>query len=199
MKHGPLDSREFFKLLRRRNGRNAASLDALIRSRSEREVAVLASDSSGFTRRTHEHGILSFLSLMTACYDEIAPLLAKQQGTLVLRAADNLLATFPDSARAVRAAVAIQKHLKRRNARRPEAERFHLCIGIESGPVIVLEDNVYGACVNVACKIGEDLASKGEILVSGGVAKAVKRRQRCSYARSEQIGGKPFELYLVKY
>jgi class 3 adenylate cyclase len=199
MKSRPLDSGEFFKLLRRRTRRSADRIDRLIRDRAERDVAVFVSDSSGFTRKTHEYGISHFLAVMTQTYTRLFPLFRKHQGEIVAQAADNLLAIFPDSAAAVRASIDIQRFLRRRNRGRKDEEQFHLCIGIDSGKTLVLKDDLYGASVNVASKLGEDLAEKGEILVTGGVAQQVKRRFRCAYTRSAEIGGRPFELFRVSY
>ena len=199
MKNRPLDSREFFKLLQRRTRRTADRIDRVIRDRAERDVAVFVSDSSGFTRKTHEYGISQFLAVMTKTYERLFPIFKKHEGRIVAQAADNLLAVFPDSPAAVRAAIAIQQRLRRLNVGKKDEEQFHLCIGIESGRTLVLADDLYGACVNVASKLGEDFAEKGEVLVTGGVAQQVKPRIRCAYARSAEVGGRPLELYRVAY
>jgi class 3 adenylate cyclase len=195
----PLDSREFFKILLGRTRRTADRIDRLLRDRAERDITVFVSDSSGFTRKTHKYGISQFLSVMARNYRKLAPVFPKHHGALLGQNADNMLAVFPDPGCALRASIEIQKRLRRHNAGRTDAEQFHLCIGIESGPAYVLRDNVYGACVNVASKLGEDLAGKGEILVTGGVARQVKARFRCAYDRTAEIGGRPFELYRVSY
>ena len=70
---------------------------------------------------------------------------------------------------------------------------------METGPVLVLKDNIYGASVNVASKVGEDMAGKGQILVTSGVAKQVRPKYRATYDRSAEIGGRLFELYRVPY
>lgn len=194
-----LDSAEFFRLLRRRTGRTAERIDRLLRERAEREVTIFMSDSSGFTRKTHEYGIAQFLAVMTRHYRQLLPVFRKHGGEVLSTAADNLLAIFDEPSDALRASIEIQRRLRRSNVGKKDEEQFHLCIGIESGRALVLKDNAYGACVNVASKLGEDLAGKGEILVTGGVARQVKRRFRCAYHRTAEIGGRPFELYRVSY
>jgi len=194
-----LDTREFFGLLQRRTARTAERIDRLLRERSERDVVVFVSDSSGFTRKTHEYGVAQFLAVMTQCYRRLFPLFRKHRGTLLVHNADNMLAVFERPEHALRASVEMQQWLRRFNAGKKDRDQFHLCIGIESGPAFVLKDNVYGACVNVASKLGEDLAGKGEILVTGGVAGQVRPRFRCSYNRTTHIGGRSFELYRVAY
>jgi class 3 adenylate cyclase len=195
----PLDSREFFRILHGRTRRTAERIDRLLRDRAERNVTIFVSDTSGFTRKTHQYGISQFLSVMTQNYRKLVPVFRRHRGALLAQTADNMLAVFSDPESALRASVEIQKRLRRFNAGKKDADQFHLCIGIESGPAFVLQDNVYGACVNVASKLGEDLAGKGEILVTGGVARQVKPKFRCAYDRTAEIGGRPFELYRVSY
>lgn len=186
-------------MLRRRTARNAEAFDRSLRERSERDVTVWVSDCSGFTRKTHEHGILQFLAVMTRCYAFLTPILRRHGGKILTERADNILATFPDPGKALDAAVAVQRRLRAYNRGRRDAERFHLCIGIHCGRALRLSDDVYGDCVNVAAKMGEDLAGKGEILVSGEMTRRVKGRFRCTYTRSAELGGRTFELYRVGY
>jgi adenylate cyclase len=194
-----LDSREFFSLLQRRTERTADRIDRLLRERSERDIVVFVSDSSGFTRKTHEYGVAQFLAVMTQNYRRLFPVFRKHRGTLLAHNADNMLAVFDRPEQALRASIEIQRRLRRSNVGKKDRDQFHLCIGIESGRAFVLKDNVYGSCVNVASKLGEDLAGKGEILVTGGVAERVKRKFRCAYNRTTLIGGRSFELYRVSY
>jgi class 3 adenylate cyclase len=194
-----LDSEEFFHLLRRRTPRSAERIDRLLRDRAEREVTVFMSDSSGFTRKTHDYGIAQFLAVMAQNYRRLLPVFKKHRGVVLSTLADNLLAIFDSPADALKASIEIQQRLRRSNVGKKDQDQFHLCIGIESGRAMILKDGAYGACVNVASKLGEDLADKGEILVTGGVAQQVKPRFRCSYARTAEIGGRPFELYRVSY
>lgn len=199
MKRPPFDRRGFFRALGRRTARNAEAFDRDLADRAEREVTAWVSDSSGFTRKTFEYGILQFLAVMTRCYAFLVPLVRKNGGTIYSQQADNLIAAFPDPASAVRAAVAVQRRLRVYNRGKKDAEQFHACIGIHTGRAIQLEDDLYGACVNVAAKIGEDLADKAEILVTGDVSRRVKGRFRSTYARSVELGGRTFELHRVGY
>ena len=195
----PLDTREFFRLLHGRTARSAARVDTQIRERAEREITVLVCDTSGFTRKTHEYGIHQFLAVMTRGYRSIGPIFRRFRGLIVSQIADNLLAAFSDPQSAVGAAIDIQRKLRKANEGKHDRDQFHLSIGIESGPAIVLTDNLYGASVNVACKVGEDLAGKAEILVTSTVAGRVRPKYRAIYARSVEIGGRPFELHRIPY
>ncbi len=196
---GLMSTRRFFDLLARRSARTAGEVDRAIEKRGLRELTVFACDSSGFSRRTHEFGILQFLSVMTRCYDGLIPLLERRGGICLSHNADNILAVFEDVTPAAQAAVDMNRWLRRRNRRASEAERFHVCIGIHHGPVIRLRDNVFGATVNVAAKIGEDLAGREEILLTGEAVGRLEGRVPVQYLRSTDVGGRIFELHRVEY
>ncbi len=187
-----MSTREFFGLLEKRRPRDGEGLDLLIDRRCGEELAVLVSDSSGFTRRTHEHGILPALAAVRRAYAVATPVVERRGGTVVSQRADNLLAIFPGAAAAVRAAVEIQQRLRKRGR-----DGLGLCLGIDVGRVIRLAEDVYGAPVNVASKLGEDLAGRDEILVTAEVSRRVRGIVRTSYSRSSEVGGRSIELYRV--
>lgn len=199
---GLLSSNHFFKLLRSRNRKNAGEIDRTIESKCLQKLAILVSDASGFSRRTHEYGILQFLAAMTYCYDRLKPLITRGNGLCLSRNVDNgdnLIAIFADPVEAVQTAINMQLWLRKYNQRRLEAEQFNMCIGIAWGPALRLKHDIFGDKVNMAAKIGEDMASKDEILVTQEVANHVKGRFPREYARSTHIGGRHVELYRVRY
>jgi class 3 adenylate cyclase len=193
-----LSSREFFRLMRKRAKEGPVRIDKLI-DRHVDDYAVMMCDSSGFSRITAEHGILQFLSVMTVCYDGLIPLLESIEGECLSHNADNILAVFKKPAKAVEAAVAMHRWLAARNMGLADKDRFNVCIGIHMGSVVRLKKNVFGDVVNVAAKLGEDLAAKDEILITGPVARKVKGRFDIDYARTAEIGGRSFELHRVRY
>jgi len=187
-----ISSREFFDRLR-----SLRSLDE--RREYERELdteptAILAADSSGFTRTTQRHGIVQFLGLMTLAYAELIPIIKRHGGTVLSENPDNILATFDDPSDAARAASDMHAALERRNAPLPETERFSVCIGIDYGPVLRLTDNAYGDHVNRAFKIGEDIADPGETLVTEAVASALSK-EGVTYIGTKQLGDAEVRLY----
>jgi adenylate cyclase len=185
-----MTGREFFSFLEKRRPAEGVAFDSLLDRRCGEDAAILVSDSAGFTRRTHEAGILPALAAVRRAYALVEPLVGKHKGRVLSQKVDNLIALFPDPLRAVRAAVEIRRSTR--------TQPIRLCLGIEWGRVLRLEDDVYGAAVNVASKLGEDLAGQDEILVTAEVARRVRGRVRCSYSRSTEIGGREFELYKVK-
>ncbi len=196
----PLPTTEqLFARLRGRTKRNADKMDREIENRCVSDVTIMMCDSSGFTRRTHAYGILHFLAVMTDVYDRVEPLVVKRGGTVISRGADNLLAVFDDPTKGVDAAISMQRLLVEFNKGKTDRDQFQLCMGFHLGKILRLKDGIFGGKVNIAAKIGEDLASAEEILVTGEVAKRLPARIKRSYARSVELGGKNFELHRVKY
>ena len=175
------------------------ALDRSIENQCVRELTIMMCDSSGFTRRTHDYGILHFLTILTQVYDLFDPIIARHKGSVISRGADNLLAVFSQPLQGVSAAIDMQKKMERFNAGKNERDQFQLCMGLHHGKILRLKDGIFGGRVNIASKIGEDLASAEEILVTGEVAKLLPSRIKHSYARSTELGGKTFELHRIKY
>jgi len=71
------------------------------------------------------------------------------------------MATFPSVSNALSAAAEMTKA--------PIGE-VNLCVGIGYGRILQLDDDLFGDEVNVAYKLGEDVAGPGEVLVSEAAA-----------------------------
>lgn len=194
-----LTTKSLFARLRKRTKSNADRVDAEIERLCVREATVMMCDSSGFTRRTHDYGILHFLSAMISVYDRVEPIVRKHGGTTISMGADNLLATFDDPASGVDAAIAMQRLLAKFNAGKPDRDQFQLCMGFHSGKIMRLKDGIFGDKVNIAAKIGEDVAAADEILVTDEVARRLPARIKRKYVRSITLGGKSFDLHRVGY
>lgn len=196
---GHLTSAGLFDILRTRTRRSSKKIDKELEDRCTENLAVLMADSSGFTRIAHKHGILQFLATMTQAYDRVIPILTSRGGTCISHNADNILGVFDEPEMAVAAAIAMHRHLRRHNRSLPEKEQFNICIGINYGAVLRLSDNIYGDAVNIAAKLGEDLAAKDEILITRPAHDRLGGRFKSRYNRSTEIGGRTLELFKVSY
>lgn len=192
-----MTTKQLFARLRKRTARNAAGIDRRIEDECLEEWTILMSDSSGFSRRTHEEGILQFLAVMIHCFDRLERTIRRHHGVVLSSGADNILAIFRRPADAAGAAVDMHRLMHRRNVGLPPRDQFSICIGIHTGPILRLADNVYGGPVNVAAKIGEDLADKDEILATRQVIERIGRRFRIEEARTTSLGGHHFELFRI--
>jgi adenylate cyclase len=141
------------------------ALHQLIRDTFQRRKAVLALDMSGFTLTVRRDGILSYLCQIRRMQKLTLPIVVAHKGDLVKYDADNLLAVFDDARHAVDAALAMIAAA----AAQPEgnAPPIAFSIGIDYGELLLLERvDCFGDPVNLAYKLGEDIARPSEILIT---------------------------------
>lgn len=138
-----------------------ARIEAEIWSRFGVEKAILALDMSQFSLSVRRSGILPYLALIRRMQVLTAPLVAMNRGSVIKYEADNMFASFDEPGDAVRAAVAINQLIVRGE------ERFTVAVGIDFGRLLVIDgSDCWGDTMNVACKLGEDIAEPGEILLT---------------------------------
>ncbi len=137
--------------------------------------AIMFTDLSGFSRRVKSFGIIHFLQVIHEHNTLVAPIIDEHQGFLLKAEGDSLLAVFRRPQSALQCAIEMQRACQRISERRKEDEAILLCIGLGYGDVLrVGENEVFGAEVNAASKLGEDIAKAHEILVTESVASACK-------------------------
>ena len=147
---------------------------AAIHEQFMRTVAILVLDSSGFTRTTRTFGIVHFLALLERLVRIVSPLIQVHNGTIIKTEADNLFAVFERVDDAVRAAVQMQSALRVANELLPASEEIAGSMGIGYGPVLMIgNEDLFGDEMNLACKLGEDLAEREEVLITDSAFKAL--------------------------
>jgi class 3 adenylate cyclase len=160
---------ELAELLDARNEHpeSLADIDAEIWRRFGRTQAVLVLDMCGFSRLTMRYGITHFLAMIRRLGVLVRPVVAAAGGRVVKAEADNLFAVFDDVPAALAAARAIHGRLTAANAFLPDDWDLHAGIGIGYGPVLLVgAGDLFGSEMNVASKLGEDVAERGDILLS---------------------------------
>lgn len=128
--------------------------------------AILVLDMSGFSRMTRRFGIVHYLAMVRRMQKTTRPLVAAFQGEIVKYEADNLFAVFAEPGQAVRCAVAITERFESSNVWTPDERDIHVSIGLSWGRILhVPNQDFFGNAVNIASKLGEDLAGCSEVLV----------------------------------
>ena len=134
--------------------------------------AILSADVKGYSLLMADDEVFTIRTLIE--YREImSDLIQQHSGRVVDNPGDNLLAEFSSAVDAVEAAVAIQKKLKKENAKFVENKRLQFRIGVNIGDVVHDGDRIYGSGVNVAARI-EGLADAGGICISRGTYDQIK-------------------------
>jgi adenylate cyclase len=163
------DAAELWRLLDARNEHpeSLGEIDGEIWRRFGRTRAVLVLDMCGFSRLSMRYGITHFLAMIRRLVTIVRPVIADAGGHIVKTEADNVYATFDDVPQAVAAARAIQGGLDAANTFLPEDWDLHAGIGIGYGPLLLIGGHdLFGSEMNIASKLGEDVAGRGEILLS---------------------------------
>jgi class 3 adenylate cyclase len=119
---------------------------------------VMFVDIVGSTARAAELGDARWRELLAAYEAAVRRELARFRGREVKMLGDGCLATFDGPARAIRCAHAIREAV--------HAVGLEVRIGIHSGEIELMDDDVGGIAVHIAARVGA-LASAGEVLVSG--------------------------------
>ena len=157
------------RLLQERNEHPARAdeIDVRIKEVFGETLAVFVMDMSGFSRQTIRHGIVHFLAQIHRMHSIAAPVVEAHGGEVIKYEADNVFAVFPDVEQAVDAAVELDRGLELADTMLPDEYDMHGEFGIGYGEILVVEnEDIYGSEVNLASKLGEDLAQRGEILLT---------------------------------
>ena len=132
---------------------------------TERVVFVL--DMSGFSLLTRKYGIIHYLSMVRRMQLTAEPIVKTYGGYLLKFEADNCFAVFPDTLSAVHSAIALQLAFDASNLLTSDDFDVHIACGIDYGKILIVgNEDCFGDAVNRACKLGEDIAAAGEILVT---------------------------------
>lgn len=188
-------------LLQERNERpeSTVEIDARIRESFGETCAILVMDMSGFSRLTIAYGIIHFLSMIHRMQQIVSPTVSDHGGELIKREADNVFAIFTDVERAIEAAIDITKRLSAANTMLPDTMDMYAKFGIGYGEVLIIErEDLYGIEVNLASKLGEDLAQRDEILLTESAFSRVEPNLRKYVEMRMSISGMELVVHKVK-
>ena len=140
-----------------------------------RLTAVLLADVVGYSRLMSVDEEGTHIRLAGCAKDLIEPTVALHEGRLVRSKGDGFLFEFDSAVNAVNCAVDIQRGLAALNDASAGDHKLQLRIGINSGDVIVDENDIYGNSVNIAARL-EGLAEPGGIYVTRAVCEQLLGR-----------------------
>lgn len=153
-------------------GRKAIEAELWQQYGTERVVFVL--DMSGFSLLTRKYGIIHYLSMVRRMQLTAEPIIKTYGGSMLKFEADNCFAVFPDTLSAVHAAITLQLAFDASNLLTSDDFDVHIACGIDQGKILIVGDeDCFGDAVNRACKLGEDIAAAGEILVTQDAIKTI--------------------------
>ena len=193
---------ELHRLLQVRNEHpeKSTEVDAQIHTIFAETHAILVLDMSGFSRLTIRHGIVHFLAMIHRLSAIATPLVEQRRGTVVKQEADNLFAIFPTVDAAVSAAADVLKSLAAVNSGLPDIMDLYASIGIGYGEVLlVAAEDLYGNEMNLASKLGEDLARSNEILLTEAAFQQLQATTWQCEAIELSVSGLEITAYQVQF
>ncbi len=185
---------------RTRASADTTSIDARIWDLFGDTLAVMFTDLTGFSRRTASFGIIHFLQEIFEQKRLLLPILAAHDGLLLKIEADSFLVVFKRIAKALDCAIAMQRACQNFNQRRVPEDQVLLCVGLGYGSVLRIGDvDVYGAEVNAASKLGEDIARANEILLTGSARTALADFPGVEFSDADVVVPGSDHNFRVKY
>ncbi|MBD2256849.1 adenylate/guanylate cyclase domain-containing protein [Pseudanabaena sp. FACHB-2040] len=168
----------------------AAAIDAQIEALFSQELAVMVMDMAGFSRLTVDAGIIPSLAQIYQIRSLTVPLVEASGGRILKLEADNVYAVFPSAEQALMAMESVLSRL--------QAEDLHASIGIGFGEVLVVgERDVFGHEMNLASKLGEDIAEDDEILLTAAAFAALPALPPGVEPLQAEVSGLMLQLYRV--
>jgi adenylate cyclase len=151
-------------------------VDKKIKAQFEKTAAIMILDMSGFSRLVQRYGIIHYLAMIRRMRRVVAPVISRHGGVIIKFEADNCFAAFPKPDDAVSTALQIKHDIDVANLATPDESDIHVCMGIGYGPTLLACDDLYGNEMNLASKLGEDVAERGEILITDATKKNCKKK-----------------------
>jgi len=156
------------------NDAGRKEIEAELWSEYGAEKVVFVLDMSGFSLLTRKYGIIHYLSMVRRMQLTSEPIVKTYGGSLIKYEADNCFAVFPDTLSAVHAAISLQLAFDASNLLTSDDFDVHIACGIDHGKILIVgNEDCFGDAVNRACKLGEDVAAAGEILVTQDAIKTI--------------------------
>ena len=180
----------------RRSPEEVAKIDAAIKAKYEKPMAVMITDMTGMTSQTKKSGIVAFFTAIREMQRTAVPAIQKNGAKWIKIDADDLFVIHSSPKALFQTAKDIQTELAKFN--KAEGQSMGLAIGLSYGPTLVIGDEeLWGDSVNVASKLGEDTAEAGEILVSEEFLTALKNEG--AKADCKQVTAKERKLKFPYY
>lgn len=150
--------------------------------------ATLVLDCCKFTRITQEAGIVHYLVCLLKLNDLIKPIFEKHGCCSYRCEEDNIYAEFKTPDQALAASLEANQAVKSAMLMLNDNEPFQICIGIGYGDVLCTQNNgVFGDEMNLASKLGEDIAGGEEILLTEAAYASIDHKSKNEFKRKTTI------------
>jgi len=155
-------------------------------------------DITGYTAKSSRLSFSELLALLERFREIVVPTVEYHNGNILQRVGDCYMAIFPAAVQAAYAALKIQAALRDHNQYKLGDQQILSRIGLNTGPVIIKGDQIYGDTVNVASRM-ETNADPGSILVSQACYDDMQSKVVCEKLAPIRVKNKdlPIQVYNV--
>ncbi len=175
-------------------------LDDILKNKFTKELTIVFSDVSGYTKFMDTHGDLRGRAWIQKHHDIVFPIIESHGGKILAIMGDGLMISFEDTQAAVQCTMEAQEALAEYNAETNETDHLHIHVGINHGKILVDKDHIAGDVVNTASRI-QSQAVADQILISRKVYDRVcdSEDMICRFHKKIEVKGKDeaLELYRV--
>jgi class 3 adenylate cyclase len=131
------------------------------------EGAAFISDMASFSSTSRKIGVCHFLKLIHRARQIIGPIVESNNGLLLKFDADNCYAYFNNPDDAISASFEVNAAIFASNDKYGLTEQIYLSVGIDFGRILLVGDvDFFGDPVNTSSKLGEDLGTRDEVLIT---------------------------------
>lgn len=198
--HTSMERLELLIKQRLENGANKEKIDKRIWDLFGERWAIMFTDLAGFSREVERFGIIHFLQIIYESKRLFLPIIDKYDGILVKMEGDSMLAIFRNPQKALSCSIEMQKTASIYNEKKIPEEKVLLCMGLGYGDILKIGDaDVFGAEVNAASKLGEDIAKESEILCTLNFLEAVNKLNKINFNEIDEIPPGAKKAYKINY
>ena len=170
-------------------------------SQAEEILTILFADISGSTRLYELLGDEAAHSIIEECLLQLAVTARLHDGEIIKTMGDGIMCAFQDAANATEAALAMNQAIEKISDRQTEkCITPNIRIGFHAGPVIRVENDLFGDTVNVAARIS-CLAKPRQIVTTKSTADMLPLflREKAIFFVTTTIKGKggEFDIYEI--
>jgi class 3 adenylate cyclase len=170
-----------------------------IEERFSKRKAVMVLDMSGFSRTTQIRGIVPYLLMIHQMRLLAVPIIERLRGSVVKAEADNLFCLFDAVGEAYAASREIIRTLDSANVLLASDLELYASIGIGYGSILIVDDDhIAGNEVNLASKLGEDVAGRKEILLTAAARAEFTSSENLLEQRCLTISGLELDYYALR-
>ncbi len=149
------------------------------RRENTQEMTVFFIDIAGYTEKSATLDMSILIKIIKAFEEIVTSTVGANRGTIVKKMGDGILAVFKHPVNAAIAALEVQRKIHEYSSVRVEQEKFQARIGLNTGPVIRRDNDVFGEVVNVASRM-QGVAQKGDVVLTNTTYEEIKEYVRCA-------------------